>query len=470
MHKSQFIQVYKIFTKRERVMLRKWVYSPIHNKNKELRILFSYIIDRRILSKRSLFKQKVFRAIYGNVIEYDDAKLRYLMTLGLGLMKCFVGFLMQEKEIFEQEKKTFSFFKSRKLWAQAQKSLTTLEQLVEKSNYQSIDFYYHKYITETLHFELEGRMKRSTATNLQAVINASTLHFVGNQLRWACTAITHQNLYKVNYELPYIDAILADVATGKYTAYPAIMLYYHAYLALANPINTLHFSNLKINLLEYGYLIPKEEHRSFYIICINYCIKQLNTGSSDLYLRELFELYVAALNKELLIGENGQLSRFAFMNISAVALRIHEFDWASTFIKNYAHYLDPSIRESHQHHATAKLAFAKGDLDQAQALLIQVEYDDILLTVDAKIILMKIYFTQFNYDLLDALLTNLARYLERKKMLSYHKENYRNIIRFVRRLISLPLRDKKAKDALALAIQETNPLTERSWLLAKLNK
>ena len=54
--------------------------------------------------------------------------------------------------------------------------------------------------------------------------------------------------------------------------------------------------------------------------------------------------------------------------------------------------------------------------------------------------------------------------------MSYHQENYKNILRFTQKIISLPPYNKKAKMTLLEEIKTIRPLTERQWLLNALSK
>lgn len=96
------------------------------------------------------------------------------------------------------------------------------------------------------------------------------------------------------------------------------------------------------------------------------------------------------------------LSRFTYKNIVAVGLRLKEYDWTATYIPTYAKYLEVAYRENYQHYTTSKLYFSKGEYDAAMQRLIQVEYDDLFLNLDAKTMLMKIYYETQSYNALDA--------------------------------------------------------------------
>jgi len=57
----------------------------------------------------------------------------------------------------------------------------------------------------------------------------------------------------------------------------------------------------------------------------------------------------------------------------------------------------------------------------------------------------------------------------RKKAIGYHKANYKNIIRLTKKLLKLNPFSKAQKEKLRLEIEQSQPLTERKWLLEQLD-
>ena len=53
--------------------------------------------------------------------------------------------------------------------------------------------------------------------------------------------------------------------------------------------------------------------------------------------------------------------------------------------------------------------------------------------------------------------------------MGYHRENYLNLIRFVKKIIRLGFRDEKKLKELKKEIESTGRLAEREWLLDKLD-
>ena len=469
MYKSKFIQHYERFTKTERALLRKWAASPLHTPNPALKQLIDYTIDLRSLSKRALDKERVFAAIYGDHLPYDDLKMRHLLSLGVQNLDQFVQFLAQAYDPLDKEKKAVIFYQDRHYPKAAQKKHQQVQQKLLQSPHRDASFYHHQYQLETLQFELQGTGNRSSQTNLQAILDKLNHHFVFNLLHWACTALTHQNVFKTTYEMPFMAVVLEQINQGVYDDHPTILLYHQAYCCLSDAEAQADFEAFKNLLLEHSHRLAHSEQKDLYIIAINYWVKQLNIRLDLDALKVLFELYESALEAEVLL-EEGHLSHFTYSNISSVALRLKEFDWTKRFIQTYTPYLRPAVRSIYALYVEAKLAFAQQDYDQAQRLLLEVNYDDVFLNIDTRMMLLKIYYLQQEFDPLEALLTSLSRYLERQKMLSYHKDNYRNIIRLLRRLLYLAPYDTAGQDRLRQDIETAHPLTERTWLLEQLDQ
>lgn len=121
-------------------------------------------------------------------------------------------------------------------------------------------------------------------------------------------------------------------------------------------------------------------------------------------------------------------------------------------------------------YANAKLHFTKGDFDTTLGLLAQVEFDNLFLSMDAKTMLLKIYYERGYYDALDALLVSFRRFLQRKSILAYQKNIHENMINLTEKLLTIAAHEKKKLKDLRDEIENTHPLTEKPWLLVQLGK
>lgn len=462
MLQSKLINCYQKLDKKELRSFKKWLYSPLHNEHKEVQQLFDFIQTRYNITALTLQKERAWEYLYPDTL-YDDARIRYLMSLALDVLLNFVGYYWATQDQFELQKNKIQYLQDKKLLKETKKPFQKAQQLLGLP-YGNAYYHYQKYELEELTFELAGTTDRTRSTNISAITANATLSFMITTLRYACIALSHQNIKKADYSIDMLEEILLKISANPlYQEHPILMLYYHGYYTLLGQKE--NFLKLKDYLQNKDFGIQEKERREVLLMGINYSIKQLNTGHTAA-IREAFEWYRFGLQQSLLL-ENNQLSLFAYSNIVALGLNLKEFDWTADFINEYSPFLVSDNRANYQQYNTAKLHFVQGDLNKAMQLLTQVEYDDLLLHIAAKVLLLKIYYQLNYYDALEALLSSFRIFLGRKKVLSYHKQNYLNLIAFTKKILQLQ-HSKEDVILLRSKIEAAQPLTEKKWLLAQL--
>ncbi|MCP4440858.1 MAG: hypothetical protein GY810_18200 [Aureispira sp.] len=464
---SKLVQLYKTLTKQEIRLLKQWIYSPVHNQHKDVQKLFEFLFSRRSIRELTVQKKKAFEYLYSNK-SYDDLRIRHVMSFALKTLEDFVSYYAAFDSKLNYKKNLTKAYRNHNLPLQASLYLEKTAKELNKSTIQNELFYLDKYTVEVNKFELEGTQDRTRAINVQDIDKQATIFYIITTLKYASTSLSHSALVKTDYEFSMLQAVLDEVTTGKYDDVPVVMLYYYSYMALTTPEKEEYFQKLNHYINHNLFVLPHNEQRSIYSVAINYCIKRLNTGT-DKYIRLAFDLYKNGLANGILI-ENQTLSHFAYKNTVALGLHLKEFDWVTNFINNYSSYLQESHRQNYEHYNTAKLHFAKKEYNLAIELIAQVEYDDLLLTMDAKMMLLIIYYEQGSFQALDALLDSFRVFIHRKKVMGYHKANYLNLISMTKKLMQLPIYSKEEKLQLQKQIEETKPLAGQKWLLEQLDK
>ena len=87
----------------------------------------------------------------------------------------------------------------------------------------------------------------------------------------------------------------------------------------------------------------------------------------------------------------------------------------------------------------------------------------------AKTLLLKTYFDLGELDSLQSLLDAMRNYIQRKRVLGYHRTNYLNIIRYAEKLLRLTPKDRSAANTLREAIEKEEVLTEKAFFLSLVN-
>ena len=266
-----------------------------------------------------------------------------------------------------------------------------------------------------------------------------------------------------------LDDVLKNIENNSnYLEIPAISIYYFSYKSISEAKDESAFVKLKEQIQLNSDLFPIDETRGIYLLAINFCIGQLNAGKMNYY-NESFDLYDLGMKKGIFL-ENGIMNRFTYSNAIIVALKLDKFAWVDHFITEYSPLLEEKHQDNYVRFYRARLHFEKKEYDKAMPMFAQYDTDDTLMTLNAKTTLLKMYFELNEYNALDSLIASLGTYLRRKKLMGYHKTNYKNIISATKKMLNLSPYDKAQKEKLKTELLETTPLTERKWLLQQLDK
>ncbi|MEO0734623.1 MAG: hypothetical protein AAFZ52_17440, partial [Bacteroidota bacterium] len=169
-------------------------------------------------------------------------------------------------------------------------------------------------------------------------------------------------------------------------------------------------------------------------------------------------------------SEDEKITRNTYWNVVAIALKLKEYDWTESFIDGYTYQLEEDLRENTQRFALANLNYARQKLGPAMRLLVTVDFKHPVYNLSAKTLLAKIYYELKEFDALDSQLDATLAYIRRKKLAEVQRNNYSNITRTMRQLSRIRPFDKQSVHQLREQVTEMNPLTEKKWFLAQIDR
>ena len=462
MYNSKLIQVYLSLSKEDLFHLKKWLALSAQQHPDAVKLL-SILLRKKKITPTVVEKERIFKQLYPKQ-EINIPRLRHVQSFAVQALELFI----KQKELFSNQKLTTktlaTSYRVAGLKKYAQQLLDQSKTIILDQEQRNAQYYLDLYEVELEQFEISASDTRPSSTNLQEVINGFSTFFAINLLQHACIAISHQNLYKTNYSLPLIEALLERIKEGAYEDVPAVKMYYYSYLIQTEEESLEAFEQLKFYLLTYKKVLNKREYRAIYTLAINYCIKRQNSGDTS-FVQEAFDWYKRGIEQAILLDTKGYLSRFTYLNIITLGLKLQQFEWVAQFILKSTVLLEKRYRVPYYNYNMGKFYFATKDYQQAMPLFVNMNYEDLFMNIDIKVMQLKIFYEEESWDSLEHLLSSFNRFLQRKSIMSYHKENYLNLIRLTRLLIGTydtkHLRDK---------IEETHPLTERDWLLAQVRR
>jgi len=469
MQNSQLISIFRSLSPKEVRSLRKWLVSPAHNQREDVVRLFDYLIHTEHLNnEKTLTKEKLFAKVFPKQ-KFDDALLRQVMHFLLKTVEEFLAFQDWSEDPVRLRLALAGVYRKRKLDKVFLKTIKSIETLQQSHPYRDEHYLRNEYLLlQEQYVYLEGK-KRIVPMNLQEISDKLDLTYCADKLRQSCLMLSHQKVYKAQYNAGLLQEVLQYVVEQNLLELPAIAIYYYVYQALTAKESEGFFYKLKETIVSHWALFPKEEMRDMYLMAINYCIGRMNAGY-EAFVREAFDLYRQGFQRKLLI-ENNLISKFTFLNVIRIGLKLKEFSWVSDFINSHQQFIEESYRNSIIRFSLARLDFEKGDYDSAMKILVQADFDDVLVYLSAKAMLVRMYYEQNEYDALESLLESMRTYLKRKDMISgQQRVAYTNLVRFTKKMINInPYNNKEPLQKLKEEVAKVN-VAEKDWVLQQLEE
>ncbi len=463
MEKTLLWEAFASLTTAETREFGKFVRSPFFNARQQPIVLFEYLDSCR-RSGRLPQEKEIAVLLQKNE---GGVKLRQANSTLLALLEKYLAY----KEKFQDEGRAYirlaAAYRKRNLGKHFNITLREARQSRAQQPWRHADYYQDLHLIEWERYQFDTLTLRTEVFNLQATSDLMDTAFVARKLRLACLAASHQTVFKAEYEIGLLDAVLSHAASGNLLDTPAVGLYYFCYRFQTDlPGAERHFERFRLLLNTNAEAFPPEELRTLYLLAINFGIKKINQAAEG-WLRATLDLYQGAMSRKLLL-ENGQISRFAFNNIIAIALRVGELDWVEHFILEHKNLLERQWREATASLGLARVAYARRDFKTALLNLQRSDYKDLINNLTAKTLQLKIFYEAGEYELLENHLKGMKNYIRRHTSIGYHRTNYGLIVAYTQQLMGLDFKKREAMEALRAAIVGEEILTEKEWFLEML--
>ncbi|TNE57351.1 MAG: hypothetical protein EP344_11240 [Bacteroidetes bacterium] len=470
MEKARLWQTLSTLSALERKHLEQWLCSPFFCRQEPPLRLYRFL--KRCLEQGRIPDQtQAYQTVFGADKPFRAQALRQIMSALMTQVEHFLVYQQKFEQTADYGVCLAGAYRKRGLAKHFRQSLQAARTDWARQPYRHAEYFDAQAAIEYEQYQQLSASRRTEALNWQELADQTDLAYISRKLRQACFGLSHQTVYNTDYQFGMLDAVLEYVRhSPELREIPAIGLYYFCYLFLTEPEGRaeVYFTRFKTQLLAQADPLPLEEQRNLYLLAINFCIRKINQ-LEQAYFREALDLYQYALKAELLL-ENGRLSAFAYNNIVAIALKVNETDWAETFIHSYAPFLEKKKRESSLHLNLARVEYSRGLYRSALLHLQEADYKDLINNLIAKTLQLKIYYETEEFDALDAHLQSMQTYIRRLRVIGYHKTNYKNIVRYARRLMQLNPANRQAAASLRNQIETEPVLTEKEWFLAMLSE
>ncbi|NUO00719.1 MAG: hypothetical protein HUU01_08885 [Saprospiraceae bacterium] len=468
MQRSRLIIVLKTLDLKARTRFIEYVASPFFNKNEKVRRLCSLVLQYAPDFEHSALHKK---AVYKYVFQqegYADLPLNNVISDLLQLLYDFLALHRYQAQMQLKRELLLGELLDRELYGEVERFA---DKAIPVGHYET---YLHAYrLHEKSDEAAIAKGKRGYNEHLQQGADAFDLYYYCNKLRIACDMASRNAVIQAGYECHFLPEVLAwlEQNTAIVEAAPILQVYLQALQMLQETDQAMHYFALKSLLAQHIALFSRQELQSLYHYCLNFCVRQINSGQG-VYYREVLDLYKLLLQENILL-QNGHLSQWAYNNIITAGIRLREYDWTGEFIKRYREFLQPDAQHNAYTYNLATLFYEKGEPAKALQQLQNVEFTDAFYHLSAKIIQLKSYYALNETEPFMALLEATRKFLSRNNQLSdYQKKSNANFVKLSRGLFQLRQckslvagRVFRQRNANLLAqVQRIQPLANKDWL------
>jgi len=473
---TKLLSLLKTFSKHELNSFKKFVASPFHNEQQELIQLFT-IIDQyfraseKIQKASPLEKEVVWKYIFGKK-PYNDVRLRRLSSDLIKLVYAFLSYNVYKKEGLSEQLNLLKALRQHSLNKHIDSISNQIMQTLNKHEVRNANFHLSGYnINYNLfNFPKTVQAKIKLYNHLEKADYHLECFYIIKKLENYCDYIGYKEGISFDVQISLPPSFLDYIENSIFIKEPFIKAYFLVAKMLLKPNEINHFNNLKKHLEANKKRFSLQELDVFYTHLKNYCIVKINKGEISYFLRQLFDIFKTLLKEKIILKDNN-ISSQTYKNITTVGLQLKEYNWVESFIQTYTSYLPKVHRENALTFNLAKVYFSQKKYNQVIEQLREVEYKNHVYALGGKSILLKTYYELGEFSPLDSLIDSFRIYIRRNKIISKEvKQQYLNLLRFVKKLSGTIAGDKKALEKIRAQIDKCKALAGKKWILEKVEE
>ncbi|MFN8282565.1 MAG: hypothetical protein U0U67_05085 [Chitinophagales bacterium] len=421
---SKFIQSFIALNNEEKRYFKKWILSDFVNKNNDIFRLHRFVETRRNISQKTVSKEKLHEYLYPN-LPFNDLRIRHLIWQANEMIEDFIVYYRIQQKKEQRALLLAGFFSERDLPKIANQHIENGLLEMEKTSVRNAAFFSYQYQFHTQYHQTNSKNNRNVDLKFQEIIDTRAQYFILETLKYACIVHSIQKITNIQIQNPTLEHVVNMIEKGHFKNCIPIQIYYHIYLVTFYEDETAFDLFLK-EMQKNSALFSMQDLRDVYLLAINFCVKKSNQNIEK-YTKLTFDIYIYAIENKFLLEDN-EISRFSFTNVVSLGIKLKQLDKTTGFIKKYADLIATEYRQNTIDFNNAKLHYSKKEYEKALKILLTNEFKDTIWNLNAKFILLKIYFETQNLNAFKIQLKAFKIYISRKSTVGYHQEYFTNVV------------------------------------------
>lgn len=480
MKNSKIAQVLRTFSRREFKEFEKFAASPFFRKGRELKPLLKVLKKYYPrFDQRSFTKENIYRQIHKG--SYNDKLMKTLMS---DLLKMSNEYLIQltirnltpeiqSAHCYEMNRRKLGFLSVRGI-ASLQNALKG--NMLGESYFRTLIYLYEAKIGHNLMQDHQILVCDDVKSKAEYVL----YHYLSSAMKslhnMDANKLTFNARYESHISVKFLRTIDFEAFLNRLdgTKYKNIIeIYLFALITRLNESDETYFYKLKESLFKHINRFERDEQEFLLLVYEGLCVMKSLVINSEKYQRERFESRKVAISKKLhKRSEQGHFPILRFLSIFILALQLGEHAWAQEFVTGYINEVSPEYRRNMQAFCRALLNFEKGNFDEAQKDAVSIDFKVFTLKTEVRNLTLKIYYEMNYLEEAFYIVDSYTHFLSKNKNVAdILKDRRRHFLKYYRTLLLLKGGEKAPEiNELKKAISETQNISEKTWLLEKVEE
>lgn len=476
MYKSKLLDLFKALTKRELGRLDIYIDAQKDLLKEDVLWLYNNVRHNYTNSTSpKLDRQYVIDKLYNhNDAKKAEADWRHLMTLLTKVIENFLVSLEINNEDLLPKVFLLRAYTNKGLDNMFEEEFAKLTKPPAKNTEYELHHLLHLFLIEEEMYNKKSLAQVAGVNkNIDVLLERLDLHYIVTKLRIMCDLYSGRNFLPSSVEKPWLLNEILTYVENQPTLieHPLVSVYYRILVMQIEPTKERYDDFLNYLQTHEFNFTPTLLH-DLYFYALNYCGQQINSGNID-YHKDMFDVYRKFYNEKntykikVLIKED-------FKNVVTVCIRLGEIAFAENFIAQYCKYLNAEDKDLALNAALGELNINKKKYNIALDYLYAIKTNDTFTMLNAKVAILKCYYEQQEWRLLDSSLNAASAFLRtNKKIPENNKWNYKVFFRILQKLLNIreDYKDRAKKSISKLKLEmEQQQLTVFVWLYQKVTE
>ncbi len=446
------------------------------NKRKAVRDLFVALRDFHPGYDGKRFqKERIFGKIFPGK-KFNESTFRVLLHYLNESARKFITIKRFEKDQLEYEHSLKSELYDRNLIRNVGKDMDKAIGELDPKTLLSENYFFHKARLEYeklfyLSNEYAGVYEKFLEeADFQKVFENVTNYYYIRSMRLYLNILNIEAIYSKKFKKEKFEMMMKNFQIDKNSDAIMIHIYYSLINMLTDEKDELHFRNVKKLFTLAKDKMYADDISEVFVNMQNYCKRKVSQGRKE-YEMELFRLISEEVDLKSYL-RNGLMSNVYYRNAVNAALKVNQADWAKAFIEEYKEEIETESRQNLYNYCLALCEFHEKNFEASLELLSKVKYKDLYQKLDARILLMMIYFELGEQDSLYSLIESYRQFLINDDLIpERRKVSYVNFYKYLNKIIAL----RKKKDIhgvskLIKLLEQEKSTSNKDWLMQKLEE